>query len=136
MTIITLTCFMYRLYTVCLYFFSFTQLCFFAQTSFASSSLGVLLSSEIVNTTILAKNLNRLHIFSVEHDFPHNNKYISLPLAHTMLYLVQMPCKQLLIYSSFIHDSFRNILFNIYWLISNLVLFHLGKGHVRPVIVF
>jgi hypothetical protein len=31
----------------------------------------LLLSNIIVNTTILVKNLDTLHIFSVEYDFPH-----------------------------------------------------------------
>jgi hypothetical protein len=53
----------------------------------------LLLSSIIVNTTILVKNLDTLHIFSVEYDFAHNDNYISPPLAHTMLSLVQLPCK-------------------------------------------
>jgi hypothetical protein len=33
----------------------------------------LLLSSIIVDTTILVKNLDTLHIFSVEYDFPHNS---------------------------------------------------------------
>jgi hypothetical protein len=40
----------------------------------------LLLLSVMVDTTILVKNLDTLHILSVEYDFAHNNNDIPPPL--------------------------------------------------------
>ena len=60
---------------------------------FSSLSLNVVTfqKNSYYHNPFLVKNLDTfIYIFSVEHDFPHNNNYISPPLAHTMLSLVQL----------------------------------------------